>query len=146
MKIYLIMFFAVFAFVQTQAQCGKKNTEKPKEEKTMANEDVKFKDLPDGVKLDDEVRVDEFNDKGEVVSYKVITVEKKLREIGAKYVDNKLVDKDGMEIRFYKPPVRGASQGFEEDEKQRKRDEKEFAELKEKFTVIEIYVNRLKAL
>jgi hypothetical protein len=112
----------------------------------MVNEDVKFKDLPDGVKLDDEVRDNQYDDKGEVVSYQIIKVEQKLKEIGAKYVDEKLVDKNGREIRFYKPPVRGASQGFEEDEKQRKRDEKELKDLKEKFTVIEIYINPLKVM
>lgn len=147
MKIYLIIMLALFFVVQSQAQCGKKKTEKePQEEKTMTNEDIKFKELPDGAKLNDEVRLYQYDDKGEIVGSQVITVEQKLKQIGAKYVDNKLVDKNGTEIRFYKPPIRGTSQGFEEDQKQQKRDEKEIAELKAKYTVIEIYVNPLKVM
>lgn len=140
-----MIFFALFAFMQTQAQCGKGKSEKQNAENTMANK-VEFKELPDGAKLDDEVRIDELDENGEIVSYKVITVEKKLREIGAKYYENKLVDGKGKEIRFYKPPIRGTSRGFEEDTKQQKLDEKELKDLKEKFTVIEIFVNPLKVM
>lgn len=145
MKIYLMILFMLFALGQNHAQCNKKNKIKPpKVEAEMTTNDVTFKDLPDDAKLDDEVRVNKFDENGMVVSYEVITVEKKLREIGAKYIDNKLVDKDGTEIRFYKPPIRGISQGFEEDKKQAEIDAKELAELKEEFTVIEIFVNPLK--
>lgn len=146
MKIYLMMFFVLFAIMQSQAQCGKKKSDKPTKDKQMVETEVKFKDLPDGAKLDDEVRVNELNDKGEIVSFKVITVEKKLREIGAKYIDNKLVDKDGKEIRFFKPQIRGTSEGFEEDQKHQQSEQKRLANLKEKYTVIEIFVNPLKIM
>ncbi len=144
MRIYLLIIFVVFAFAQSSAQCSK--YKKAKTDKTMANEAVKFKDLPDGVKLDDEVRVNKYNDEGVVISFETISVEQKLKQIGAKYFDEKLFDKNGKEIRFYKSPVRGASQGFEEDERERKRDEKKLMELKEEFTVIEIFVNPLKVM
>lgn len=111
----------------------------------MSNQ-TKFDRLPDGVKLSDEIRNDVKNNKGEVVSFKIITVEEKLKELGAKYEREKLVDRDGKEIRFYTPPVRGASQGFEEDKKQSERDAKELAELQKKYTVIILYVNPLKAV
>lgn len=146
MKIYLMIGFVLLSFVQIQGQCRKQNSEKTKKETIMTKGNVVFKDLPAGIKLKDKVRVNKFNDEGVIVSFELITVEKKLREIGAKYVERKLVDKNGREIRFYKPPVRGASQGFEEDQKQQKRDALELAELKAKFTVVEIYVNPLKAM
>ena len=144
MKIYLMILFVMFGVVQSQAQCNKKNKEKPKIKAEMTTQDVTFKDLPDNAKLDDEVRVNKFNDDGIIISYEVITVEQKLREVGAKYVENKLVDKEGTEIRFYKPPIRGTSQGFEADKKQAEIDAKKLADLKEKYTVIEIFVNPLK--
>ena len=112
----------------------------------QTKEMTKFDRLPDGVKLSDEVRKDVLNDKGEVVSYKTITVEEKLKELGAKYENDKLVDRDGKEIRFYTPPVRGASQGFEEDAKQRERDKKELDELQKKYTVIILYVDPRKVM
>ena len=148
MKIYFLIVFAVFAMAQSQAQCSKdkmQNTNKPMPSPTK--ETTKFeKVLPDGVALSDEVKNEVKNDKGEVVSFKIITVEEKLKEIGAKYEGDKLVDSSGKEIRFYKPPVRGASQGIEEDKKQRERDEKELTELRKKYTVIILYENPLKAV
>ncbi|MDQ3089097.1 MAG: hypothetical protein M3Q78_10950 [Acidobacteriota bacterium] len=143
MKICFLIIFAVFAVAQSQGQCDKdkmSNANKP-----MSNQ-TKFDRLPDGVKLSDEIRNDVKNNKGEVVSFKIITVEEKLKELGAKYEREKLVDRDGKEIRFYTPPVRGASQGFEEDKKQSERDAKELAELQKKYTVIILYVNPLKAV
>ena len=139
MKIYFLIVFVVFGFVQTQKDCGKANNEnrnKTAENKTMPEnktEKTKFENLPDGVKLTDEAVNQTTNEK--------TTVEKELQNLGAKYSGEKLVDKNGKEIKFYKPPVRGASQGFEEDEKQRKLDEQELKELKEKYTVIILYVN-----
>lgn len=148
MKIYLMIFFVLFAVMQSQAQCNKKKSEKtaPKVEKTMTNEDVKFKDLPDGAKLTDEVRVNELNEKGEVIGIKTITVEEKLKQLGAKYVNEKLVDKNGKEIRFFKPQIRGISEGFEKDQQHQKNEAKRLADLKEKYTVIEIYINPLKVM
>jgi len=143
MKICFLIIFTVFAVAQSQGQCDKdkmSNANKP-----MSNQ-TKFDRLPDGVKLSDEIRNDVKNNKGEVVSFKIITVEEKLKELSAKYEGEKLVDRDGKEIRFYTPPVRGASQGFEEDKKQSERDAKELAELQKKYTVIILYVNPLKAV
>jgi ABC-type phosphate transport system auxiliary subunit len=139
--------FAVFAMVQSQGQCDKdkmQNANKPMP--TPTKQMTKFDRLPDGVDLSDEVKNDIKNNKGEVVSSKIITVEEKLKELGAKYEKDRLVDAGGREIRFYTPPLRGASQGFEEDEKQRKRDARELAELQKKYTVIILYVNPLKAV
>ncbi len=144
MKIYLVIIFSLLVIVQSPAQCSK--GKKTKGVNTNVNQDVTFKNLPDGADLSDEVRIDKFNDEGELISYEVISVKEKLRQIGAKYIDNILVDKNDRAIRFYKPPIRGASQGFEEDRKQQKLDAKELEELKEKYTVIEIFVNPLKVM
>ena len=147
MKIYFLIIFAVFAMAQSQGQCDKDKlpvSNKPKPSPTK--EVMKFDRLPDGVSLSDEVRKDVKNDKGEVVSFKVITVDAELKNLGAKYEGDKLVDSKGKEIHFYKPPVRGASQGYEEDKKQQERDAKELAELQKKYTVIILYVNPLKAV
>ncbi len=147
MKIYFLIMFAVFAMAQSQGQCNKdkvQSTNKPMSNQTK--EMTKFDRLPDSVKPSDEVKNDIRNDKGEIVSFKITTVEEKLKELGAKYEKDKLVDRNGKEIRFYTPPVRGASQGFEEDQKQREKDEKELAELQKKYTVIILYVNPLKAV
>ena len=143
MKICFLIIFAVFAVAQSQGQCDKDKMSNAN--KSMSNQ-TKFDRLPDGIKLSDEVKNDVKNNKGEVVSFKIITVEEKLKELGAKYEREKLVDRDGKEIRFYTPPVRGASQGFEEDKKQSERDAKELAELQKKYTVIILYVNPLKAV
>lgn len=137
MKIYFLIAFLAFGFVQNQKNCGKANTENKNQtviNKTMPeNKETKFDDLPDGVKLSDETVKEGTNEKS--------IVEKDLKNLGAKYEGGKLVDSKGKEIKFYKPPVRGISQGFEEDERQRKLDEKELMELKEKYTVIILYVN-----
>lgn len=149
---FLLIIFAVFALAQTDNKCGKsemQNANKPIANKKMSdntNKQSKFDRLPDGVKLTDEVRKDVTNDKGEVISAKISTVEAELKELGAKYANDKLVDRSGREIRFYTPPVRGTSQGFEEDERQRKQDEKEFLELKKKYTVIVLFVDPREAL
>jgi hypothetical protein len=149
MKIYILMVLMFFAVAQSQAQCDKNKkteTEKANADKKMPEKQTKFENLPDGAKLNDEVR-EEITDKdGKVIENKIITVEEKLRKIGAKYQDGKLVDNDGREIRFYKPPVRGTSQGFEEDQKQAKLDAEELKELQEKYTVIILYVNPLKVM
>lgn len=148
MKICILLIFITFGFVQNQCDKNKvSNANKPATNKMMTKQTAtKFDNLPDGVKLSDEVRKDDLNDKGEVVSYKTITVEEKLNELGAKYENEKLVDRDGKEILFYSPPVRGASQGFEEDEKQREQDKKELDELQKKYTVIILYVDPRKVM
>lgn len=150
MKICFLMTFAVFGFFQNQ--CAKGETTNVNKtaaansamNKTMTNQTKnadKFDRLPDGVKPNDEVRKDVLNEKGEVVSYRTITVGEKLNELGAKYEGDKLVDRDGREIKFYTPPVRGASQGFEEDAKQQARDAQKFADLQKKYTVIVLYID-----
>lgn len=146
MKICFLIIFVIFGFVQNQCDKNKtSNVNKPAANKMMTNQTAtKFDNLLDGVKLSDEVRKDVLNDKGEVVSYETITVEEKLKELGAKYENDKLIDRAGKEIRFYTPPVRGASQGFEEDAKQRERDKKELDELQSKYTVIILYVDARK--
>ncbi|CAN5291694.1 hypothetical protein BH20ACI1_BH20ACI1_10880 [soil metagenome] len=140
MKICFLLIFTMFGFFQNQCDKNKVSNVNKSANTIMTNQ-TKFDRLPDGVKLSDEVRKDVLNDKGEVVSYETITVEEKLKELGAKYENEKLVDRDGREIRFYTPPVRGTSQGFEEDEKQRERDKKELDELQSKYTVIILYVD-----
>ena len=147
MKICFLIIFAVFSMAQIHSQCDKDkmpnaNIPMPSPTKQM----TKFDRLPDGVKLSNEVRNDVKNAKGEVVSFKIITVEEKLKELGANYKNDKLVDRDSREIRFYTPPVRGASQGYEEDKKQQARDARELVELQKKYTVIILYVNPLKAV
>ncbi len=149
MKICFLMVFAIFGFLQNQCDKNKMSNTNKSANAMMTNQTkdaTKFDRLPDDVKLSDEVRKDILNDKGEVVSYKTITVEEKLKEIGAKYENDKLVDRDGKEIKFYTPPVRGASQGFEEDAKQRERDAKKLADLQKKYTVIILYVDPRKAV
>lgn len=138
MKIYFLIAFLIFGFVQTQKDCGKTNIEnknKTATNKTMPENKEKnsWDNLPDGVKLTDKTVIEGTNETS--------TVEKDLRNAGAIFVDGKLFDENGKEIKFYKPPVRGASQGFEEDERQRKLDEKELKDLKEKYAVIILYVN-----
>lgn len=149
MKIYILIFFMVFAVAQVQGQCdkkGKEKTEKANANKTMPEEKTTFENLPDGAKLTDEVREVETDENGKIVSDEIITVKQKLEKMGAKYVEGKLVDADGREIRFYKPPVRGVSEGFEEDQRQAKRDAEELEKLKEKYTVIILYVNPLNVM
>ncbi len=151
MKIYFLTILMVFGFAQSQQNCDKskiENTNKASINKAMPEktaEKVTFDKLPDGANLTDEVRVETNGENGEV-SYKIITVEEKLKEIGANYSGEKLVDKTGKEIRFYKLPVRGASQGFEEDREQQKRDDEELKNFKGKYTVIVLYVNPLKVM
>ncbi|MEO8073162.1 MAG: hypothetical protein ABI686_07925 [Acidobacteriota bacterium] len=142
MKIFFLVFFIAFSFFQNQCDKSKtSNSNKPLNTMMTNQTETKFDRLPDGVKLSDEVRKDVLNDKGEVVSYRTVTVEEELKKLGAKYVSEKLVDRDGKEIKFYTPAVRGASQGFEEDAKQRDRDKKELDELQSKYTVIILYVD-----
>lgn len=143
MKIYFLTILLVFGLMQSQNNCDKSKIQNAN--KMMPEQTTKFDKLPDGASLTDEVREETKNENGEV-SYKIITVEEKLKKIGARYADEKLVDAKGREIRFYKPPVRGASEGFEEDKSQRERDEQELKDLKAKYTVIVLYVNPLKVM
>ncbi len=149
MKSGFLTMFLVLSFAQSQANCDKSKIQNSN--LLIANKVVtdktpmKFENLPDGVKLTDQVR-EEVKDENGTVSYKIISVEEKLRKIAAKYKDDKLVDGNGKEIRFYKPPIRGASQGFEEDQRQQKRDAEDFKALNEKFTLIILYVDPRKVM
>ena len=137
MKISFLMIFVLFWMIQTNQQCSKNdkqsaNTTMPEQMKTPA----KFNPLPEGIALDTEVTGKAVkDDKGEIVSYEITTVEKRLTELGAKY-EGKLIDDKGREIRFFNPFCRGVSQGFEEDRREREKSENELAELKKKYTVI----------
>jgi len=131
MKAILLIVAALFAF-QIIVNGQKKTT--------------KYDRLPDNVTLDTEVRKDVLNAKKQVVSFEVITVEKRLNELKARYKKGVLVDAKGREIRFFEPLCRGVSAGFEQDEQDRKAKEKELADLKKKYTVIILYCDPRKAV
>jgi len=147
MKISFLMIFVLFWMTQTNQQCGKyekqsANVTMPEPTKTPA----KFNRLPEGIALDTEVAGKAVkNDKGEIVSYEITTVEKRLTELGAKY-EGKLIDDKEREIRFFNPFCRGVSQGFEEDRREREKSENELAELKNKYTVIILYCDLRKLM
>ena len=149
MKIYGLLVFLVFGFVQDHQDCNAGRSQKPAVGANMSKNisvvggEMKFDQLPDDVKLTDQVREEIRDEKGDV-SYQIITVVEKLKDLGAKYQADKLVDMNGRQIRFYRPPLRGASQGYEADQLQHAADEKILAELKAKYTVIIIYENPLK--
>ncbi|MGI8640715.1 MAG: hypothetical protein ACR2MG_12320 [Pyrinomonadaceae bacterium] len=145
MKICFLIIFAVFALAQVNDKCSRiksQNSNEPNVNNTMSNrnkETTKFDRLPGGIKSDTKIRKDTKNNKGEVVSFEVVTAEQKLNELKAKYDGDKLVDGKGREIKFFEPLCRGVSQGFEEDEKARKEKERELAGLEKKYTVIVLY-------
>lgn len=110
------------------------------------SQQAKYDRLPPDIMLDTEVRKDVLNRKGKVVSSEITTVEKRLKELKARYRKNVLVDGKGREIRFFEPLCRGVSAGFEEDQKAQKEKDRELASLKKKYTVIVLYCNPLKAV
>jgi hypothetical protein len=96
--------------------------------------------LPEGITLEDVVSAEmiEFGEKGPVI--KTVTVKDKLTELGAGCQNGKLVDSKGREIYFYKltgcwgnPP-----DNYHEI---LERQAKELAELRSKYTVIEMTCN-----
>jgi hypothetical protein len=107
---------------------------------------TKYDRLPPDVTLETEVRKDVLNRRGKVISSEVTTVEKRLKELKARYRKNVLVDGKGREIRFFEPLCRGVSAGFEEDQKAQKEKDRELAALRKKYTVIILYCNPLKAV
>lgn len=107
---------------------------------------TKYDRLPPNVMLETEVRKDVLNRRGKVVSSEITTVEKRLKELKARYRKNVLVDGKGREIRFFEPLCRGVSAGFEEDQKAQKEKVRELAALKKSYTVIVLYCNPLKAV
>jgi len=137
MKTFILMTFVLLGTMQMNEQCDK--NEKPSANVTMPEPTkipTKFNRLPEGIALNTEVKGKAVkNDEGEIISYEITTVEKRLTELKAKY-EGKLVDNNGREIRFFNPLCRGVSQGFEEDRRAHEKSENELAELKKNFTVI----------
>ena len=138
MKIFFLTILGLFGMMQMNEQCSK--NENQSTNMTMAEPTktpTKFNRLPEGITLNTEVQGKAVkNDKGEITSYEITTVEKRLTELKAKYKGDKLVDNKKREIRFFKPLCRGVSQGYERDRQERERLEAELAELKKKYTVI----------
>ena len=147
MKLTFFMIFALFGLIQSNQNC---------EQKTMQNANnmalptpvkkMKYDRLPPNITAETEVRRDVLNSKGETVSSEIITVEKRLNELKARYKKGVLVDKKGKEIRFFEPLCRGVSAGFEQDQADQKAKDEELAELKKKFTVVILYCNPAKVM
>lgn len=141
MKTTFLIIFALLGFLQTNQNC---------EPKKMENSDIKvsptplkpplkqtkFDRLPENITLETQVTKDVFDSKGKIISSEVVSVEKKLTELKAKYKKGKLVDGKNREIKFYDPMCRGVSQEFEEEQKNQKNKATELADLKKKYTVI----------
>lgn len=141
MKLILLIIFSFFV-VQTNQNCDKKMMENTNIKISPTPQTkVKYDRLPEKITLETEVRKDTLNDKGEVVSFEVVTAEQMLDELKARYEKNILVDGKGKEIRFFEPLCRGVSAGFEQDQADQKAKDKELTELKKKFTVIILYCN-----
>ena len=147
MKIAFLMIFVFLGFLQNQ-NCDKKAAPNANA-KMMSNADnktsptpkseVKFDRLPDNIKADTKVVKEIKNDRDEVASTEITTVEKRLNELKARYVQDRLVDEKGREIRFFEPLCRGVSAGYEQDEIDRKEKEKERAELEKNYAVIVLF-------
>ncbi len=146
MKLILIIIFA-FAMAQTNQNCDKKTMENANNKTAPTPQTkVKYDRLPEKIKLDTEVRKDTLNDKGEVVSFEVVTVEERLNDLKARYEKNVLVDEKGKEIRFFEPLCRGVSAGYEQDQADQKAKDDELKTLKKKYTVIILYCNPAKVM
>ncbi len=146
MKFIFIIIFAL-AVAQTNQNCDKKTMENANNKNAPTpTKKVKYDRLPEKITLDTEVRKDVLNDKGEIVSSEITTVEKRLNELKARYEKDVLVDEKGREIRFFEPLCRGVSAGFEQDQADQKAKDEELAELKKKYTVIILYCNPAKVM
>lgn len=147
MKTTFVIIFVLFGLIQVSQSCEKKTVQNSnKSTEPIPKQTAKYDRLPEGIRPETEVTTDVKNDKGEVVSYEITTVEKRLNEMKARYKDDKLVDEKGKEIRFFEPLCRGVSRGIEGDEEDRQAKEKELAELKKKYTVIILYCDPRKAV
>ncbi len=142
----LIAIFAMFGAIQNSQRCGNSAVEKNVMTTPTPEGTTKFDRLPENIKPDTEVRKDVKNDKGQIVSYEITTVENRLNELKARYRNGKLVDGKGKEIRFFEPLCRGVSRGIEGDTEDQKGKEKELAELKKKFTVIVLHCDPTQVL
>ncbi len=137
MKAIFFIIFALFGLLQSNQSCERKN---------MDNSDVKvlptppkqtkFDRLPENITLQTQVMKDVLDSKGKAISSEVMTVEKRLNELKAKYKKGKLVDGKGREIRFYDSSCGGVSQPLEENQKEQKDKAVGLADLKKKYTVI----------
>ena len=146
MKFIFLIIFAL-AVWQTNENCAQKKmgnttvTPTPTPQKK-----VKYDRLPANITLETEVRKDKVNDKGEVISFEVVTVEKRLEELKARYKKDVLVDEKGKEIRFFERLCRGVSAGYEQDQADQKAKDEELKTLKKKYTVIVLYCNPAKVM
>ncbi|HEY0427098.1 MAG TPA: hypothetical protein VGC76_04750 [Pyrinomonadaceae bacterium] len=136
MKIAFFIILAVFCFIQTQ-NCGARKAQNAETANVSPTpKATKFERLPDNVKPGTKVRKETRNEKGEVTSVKITTVEKRLNELKARYENEKLVDGNGREIRFFEPLCRGVPASEEQEEADRKAKDEELSELEKKYTVI----------
>lgn len=137
---FIFPLLIIFGLIQNAGNCGKsavRNSDdaaKPAARKTI--EKIKYDRLPENIKAETEVRRAIKNEQGETISFEITTVEKRLNELQARYENDRLIDGNGREIRFYEPLCRGVSRGTEEDEADQKAKETELAELEKKYTVI----------
>jgi hypothetical protein len=136
----------LFALVQT-GNCGRKTVQDLDVNVSPTSKTkMKYDRLPENITLETEVRKDSKNDKGEVTSFEITTVEKRLNELKARYEKDKLVDESGKEIKFFEPLCRGVSAGYEQDQADQKAKERELAELEKKYTVIVLYCDPRKVM
>jgi hypothetical protein len=148
MKISFLIIVVLLGITQMNEQCGK-NEKQSIDIKTAepTRMPTKFNQLPEGIEFDTEVEGKAIkNDKGEVNSYEITSVEQRLDELNAKYKEGKLVDDKNKEIKFFKPLCRGVSQGLEEDQRESEKYQNEFAQLKKKYTVIVLYCDLRKLM
>lgn len=144
MKTTVLFLMLFFGIVQANDSCGGKTGNVETNNNLSATpkkpgENWRPEHLPPDVKPETKVHMDAKNDKGEITSTEVTTVEKTLNGLKARFENGRLVDGKGREIKFFAPLCRGVSQGPEEDEAARKAKEKELSELERKFTVIVLY-------
>ena len=141
MKFIFLIIFALLV-AQTNQNCDKKVMENANAKNSPTPQTkVKYDRLPEKITLETEVRKDTLNDKGEVISFEVVTAEQRLNELKARYEKNVLVDGKGKEIKFFEPLCRGVSAGTEQDREDQKAKDEELARLKKSFTVIILYCN-----
>jgi hypothetical protein len=104
---------------------------------TLADREAVTAFLPSGIKLD---TIAEYQWRSTlkglkpVTTYREVTVERRLAEVGAKVVGGKLCDRSGREIRFYKHICLGTQLGDGTVEAWHK----ELAQLRSRYTVIEV--------
>jgi hypothetical protein len=136
MKTVFFIILAFWGLAQTQ-NCDKKTAQSPVNMTTPTPKaTTRYDRLPENITLESKVAKETKNDRGEFTSVEIVTVEKRLNELKARYEKDRLVDEKGKEIRFFQTLCRGVSAGEEQDEIDRKAKEKELAELEQKYTVI----------